>query len=166
MKKYAKDKWSFILLIIMNYLTFFLLYSLPFLVYAAFFGFNFEIFPIIFTYVVMIDLTASYIPLPGGTGTAELSFTALFGLYFVDGTVFWAMIIWRIFTYYIYLLQGISVIIYDYFVGNKRYQWEEKKWALEAESRTFEENQTKEFELSLQKNQKIKKSKKKKENIL
>lgn len=159
MKKYAKDKWSFIFLIFVNYLTFFLVYSLPFLIHAAFFGFDFSIFTTIFIYIVMIDLTASYLPLPGGTGAAELSFTALFSLYFVDGTIFWAMIIWRIFTYYAYLLQGILIIIYDYFAGDKRHQWEEKKWTLEAESRTFEENQTKEFELLLEKEQKKNKKK-------
>jgi uncharacterized protein (TIRG00374 family) len=162
MRRYAKNKWSFISVIFTTYLGFILHYSLPFVIHAAFYGFDFSIFGTILTYCVMIDLTASFLPLPGGTGAAELSFTALFGLYFVDGNIFWAMIIWRIFTYYSYILQGLIIIVYDYLIGNKRFQWEKKKWALEAESRSFEENHLKEFELSLQKS----KSKNKKENKL
>ena len=107
----------------------------------------------------MIELTLSFLPLPGGAGAAELSFTALFAMYFGGGHLFWAMIIWRIFTYYGYILQGLIILVYDYFLGNKRYQWEEKKWALEAESQTFKDNHLKQFEISLQKYKKNKKEK-------
>jgi uncharacterized protein (TIRG00374 family) len=151
MRKYAKNKWSFISLILLNYLTFILHYSLPFFIYAAFYGFDITILTTIITYCAMIDLASSFLPLPGGTGAAELSFAALFGLFFAGGDIFWAMIIWRIFTFYGYILQGLGIIIYDYLIGNKRFEWEKKKWHLEAESREFEENHLKEFEISLQK---------------
>lgn len=159
MRKYAKDKLIFFSELFITYVTFILHYSLPFLIYSAFYGFNFALFFPIMTYCVMIELTASFLPLPGGTGAAELSFTALFSMYFGGGYLFWAMIIWRIFTYYAYIIQGLIILVYDYLLGNKRYQWEEKKWALEAESRTFEENHLKQFEISLQKSKKNKKEK-------
>jgi uncharacterized protein (TIRG00374 family) len=150
MRKYAKDKWAFISVFLLTYLTFLFQYSLPFLIHAAFYGFDFSIFSQIFTYCVMIDLTAGFLPLPGGTGAAELSFTALFGLYFsVNGNLFWALIIWRIFTFYGYIIQGIFIMIYDYFVGNRKHRWEQKMWVLQAESRSFEESHLKDFELSL-----------------
>jgi len=58
-----------------------------------------------------------------GGGSAELSFGALFKPYFANcasGVSVWAMLIWRILTYYGYLLQGILVILYDYLFGNKK----------------------------------------------
>ena len=46
---------------------------------------------------VMIEMAASFIPIPGGSGVSELSFTALFASLFTEGTLFWALIIWRFF---------------------------------------------------------------------
>ena len=48
-------------------------------------------------------------------------------------------------TYYIYILQGISIVIYDYFVGNKKFKWLQKKWELETESALFKEEQIKKY---------------------
>ncbi len=160
MKNFAKEKGTFISVLLLSYLYLVLYYSLPFVVYAAFYGFNFEVFGQIFIYCVMVDLASSIFPLPGGTGAAELSFSVLFGTLFLDGTLFWGMLLWRIFTYYGYIVQGILIVIYDYFRGNKQHEWEEKKWALEEESRNFEKNQLKDFELSLSKNNKKSKNKK------
>lgn len=149
MRKYAKEGWAFASMILLTFLNFIIHYSLPFFIYASFFNFNWSIFTTIFVYGLMTDLASGFFPLPGGTGVAELSFTALFGLFFVDGTIFWAMIIWRVLTYYAHIIHGLIVMIYDYLIGNKRFEWEKKKWALESESRIFEEAHLKEFETKL-----------------
>ena len=108
----------------------------------------------------MVDLSASFFPLPGGTGASELSFSVLFAqLFGIGGNLFWAMLIWRFFTYYIYIIQGIGVMIYDSAHGNKKLEWQKRKWALEQESREFEAKELKDFELSLEK--KTKKEKRK-----
>ena len=107
----------------------------------------------------MVDLSASFFPLPGGTGASELSFTVLFGQLFSGGTLFWAMLIWRFFTYYMYIIQGIGVMIYDSVHGNKKLEWQKRKWDLEKESREFEARELQDFELSL--NKKSKKEKRK-----
>lgn len=53
------------------------------------------------------------IPTPGGAGAAEISFTAIFkpltGPY-----LFWGMLLWRFFVYYITLIIGFSVTVYQY----------------------------------------------------
>ena len=67
-----------------------------------------------------LELATKYIPLPGASGMAEISFSALFASLFSDGTLFWAMLFWRIMNYFIYLLQGIIVLIYDFAYGNKK----------------------------------------------
>ena len=65
------------------------------------------------------ELITMFIPLPGGSGVAELSFTALFSVMFPSTYIFWAMLFFRIFTYYIYILQGIAVNVYDLVIGNR-----------------------------------------------
>lgn len=155
MKKYTKDKGTFFSVALVSLLNLFFIYSLPFLIHASFYGFHFELFWKIFTYCVMVDLAASFFPLPGGTGASELSFSVLFAdLFGVGGNLFWAMLIWRFFTYYIYIIQGLFVMVYDTTRGNKKFEWTKKKWSLEAESRQFEEKELKEFELTIQKNNK------------
>jgi len=57
------------------------------------------------------ELASSFIPLPGGSGAQELSFNALLGTFFPDGTFFWGVLFWRILTYYIYILEGFILII-------------------------------------------------------
>ena len=109
----------------------------------------------------MVDLAASFIPLPGGTGVAELSFTAIFAS-LMGSDIFWAMLIWRILTYYSYIIQGILITIYDYFRGNKKQKWLEQKWKLEEESRQFEDDQLKIFEESLEKQNKRKEKRERK----
>lgn len=162
MKVYAKDPKTFFSIFGIATLNLFLIYSLPFLIHASFYGFHFELFGQIFIYCVMVDLASSFFPLPGGTGASELSFSVLFAnLFGIGGNLFWAMLIWRFFTYYIYIIQGLVVMAYDYFRGNKKFEWTKKKWALEEESRKFEEKELQDFELSLEK-KKLKKEKKQK----
>ncbi len=152
MKNYAKNKFTFFSLIFVSFLNFFAIYCIPFLIHASFYGFHFELFGQIFIYCVMVDLAASFFPLPGGTGASELSFSVLFATLFgVEGNLFWALLIWRVFTYYIYIFQGILLILYDYFIGNKKFEWTKKRWALEEESRTFEQKELELFEMKLKK---------------
>lgn len=74
----------------------------------------------IFSKFILVELATKYIPLPGASGMAEISFSTLFASLFSDGTLFWAMLFWRIMNYFIYLLQGIIVLIYDFAYGNKK----------------------------------------------
>lgn len=85
---------------------------------------------------------------------SEISFTVIFANIFPNGTVFWALLFWRFMTYYIYIIQGLCIVIYDYFIGNKKFKWLQKKWELEAESMLFEEEQIKKYKLK-NKNKKI-----------
>lgn len=106
-------------------------YSVPFFIYCAF-SLTFE--PTLWLEMIvislMIDLAASFIPLPGGSGVPELSFTALFMASFGPAT-FWALLLWRIITYYGFVVQGLVVTIYDYVYGNKKNARAQQKWELE-----------------------------------
>lgn len=59
------------------------------------------------------DMAVCFFPLPGGTGATELSFNALLGSLFTEGTLFWGILIWRILTYYLYIFQGIIILFSD-----------------------------------------------------
>ena len=63
------------------------------------------------------DIATSLIPLPGGSGAQELSFNALLGALFPEGTLFWGILFWRILTYYIHILQGGCILIVDMIAG-------------------------------------------------
>ena len=66
------------------------------------------------------ELAVCFVPLPGGSGATELSFNALLGSLFTEGTLFWGILIWRFLTYYLYILQGAIVLIGDMFSKSKR----------------------------------------------
>ena len=90
-----------------------LIYSLPFFIYCMFNGYAPELYGKFFVMGVLVDLASSFIPLPGGTGMNEVSFMAIFAPYFTGGSIFWAMLLWRFFTYYLYLILGFGMITYD-----------------------------------------------------
>ena len=55
---------------------------------------------------VMLHLTAAYIPLPGASGAQEGGFSMFFRGLFTDGTLLVGMLLWRFFTYYLFLIIG------------------------------------------------------------
>ena len=159
MKGYAKNLGTFFSELFLSFANWFLRYCMPYIVYCIFFGFHSELFLSIFVQTVMIELASTFFPLPGGTGMAELSFTAFFSA-LMGPNIFWAMLFWRILTYYSYIIRGTIIIIYDYARGNKKQEWLEKKWKLEEESKQFEEAQLRDFEMSLMKQNKRKRKEK------
>lgn len=62
----------------------------------------------VFRSCVLIYLCVSFIPTPGNSGAAEGSFYALFAV-LGQGHLFWAMLVWRFFCYYAFLLTGLAV---------------------------------------------------------
>lgn len=156
MTTYAKNKFFFIYNLFLSILVFVFMYSMPFVIYLMLGGTNysFNVWIDMLVFSVIIDLASSIIPIPGGSGMSEISFTVIFANIFPNGTVFWALLFWRFMTYYIYIIQGLCIVIYDYFIGNKKFKWLQKKWELEAESMLFEEEQIKKYKLK-NKNKKI-----------
>lgn len=157
MKEYSKSIFDVIYQLVLHGLRYFFLFSIPFFIYCAFQGFDSSKFGEFFLYTALIDLSSSFIPLPGGTGMNEITFTVLFNQYLGGGT-FWALLLWRFCSYYIYLLQGIGVIAYDTIYGNRKYRWVKKRLALQGESQEFKRLQIENFRL--ERNKRRKKQKK------
>ena len=144
----AKRWKTFVMLILTSFLYNILMYSLPFFVYSAIVGnLNFALWPYIVLLGILIDMGSSFVPLPGGSGASELSFAALFAVIISNNAqLTWALIIWKFMSYYIYLIQGLLVLCYDNFFGNKRYKWLKRKWELERESMNFRQDKLHEFQ--------------------
>ena len=67
-------------------------------------------------------MASCYIPLPGGTGLMEITFIFLFGIVVQDYIV-WALLVWRIISYYFILIHGFSqemVQITKNLIANKK----------------------------------------------
>lgn len=67
--------------------------------------------------MMLCELVTSVTPLPGGTGLAEFSFSAIFKSWF-EPTIFpWALIVWRTLTYFFFLVMGGVIIVNNYIKG-------------------------------------------------
>lgn len=120
MKKFLSSKGISIGFLVLSLLEYIIEYSVLFFVYSAFNGFDIGVYLQLLSISVIIELACHSIPLPGGSGLAELSFSTIFASLFDTGVLFWALIIWRIITYYTYLFSGLGIIVYDYAYGKRK----------------------------------------------
>lgn len=127
MKKFFKSKGITSTFLLLSVLEYVIEYSVLFFVYSAFNGFDISIYWQLLSISVIIELACHSIPLPGGSGIAELAFSTIFAALFDSGALFWALIIWRLITYYSYLFTGIGIIVYDYAYGKHKLRKLSKK---------------------------------------
>lgn len=94
--------------------------TIPFFVYKAFGGGDLSVNWLFMATSTMYVLSASLMtPTPGTSGMAELSFYAIFARVITGGMMFYSLITWRIITFYIFLLVGIILLIYESFWKKK-----------------------------------------------
>jgi uncharacterized protein (TIRG00374 family) len=156
MIKYMKSPKDFLFMFVSVGVKEVLVYCLPFFVYLVFncpSGYSANMFGDFLVMCVLIELASSFIPLPGGTGMNEISFNAMFAMYF-GGDVVWAMLLYRFFDYYIYLLIGLGISCYDFLYGKKKYKWIKKQRNLQAETQEFRQAQIQNFRTEREKRRK------------
>ena len=127
MKVYKKSLFTWLFCMALSACYFLAIYSIPYFVYCAFKGPNLDLWLTMLTAGIMIDLASTYNPMPVGAGTSELSFSAMFAVFF-EGSVFWPLFIWKFITYYLYMVLGFVVITYDFSIGNRRLEKYKEKW--------------------------------------
>ena len=120
MRLFTSNIFVVFLSLLLSFLYIIVQGTIPFLIYCAFNGFDPTMWWTILSKLVILECAVSFIPLPGGAGASELSFTAMFGSLFAGGSFFWAILIWRLIVYYAFILQGFVVIIYDMIIGDKK----------------------------------------------
>jgi uncharacterized protein (TIRG00374 family) len=129
MRRYKKSPWVWVSNIFLAVVYFFAIYSVPYFIYCAFMGWNFSVWIKLVIFTIIVDMSGNFIPLPGGTGVSDFSFVAIFSSFFINKTTFWALLLWRVFTYYIFIGQGLGLLGYDLVIGNKRLAKNKEKWA-------------------------------------
>ena len=118
-KTFAKSPWTILSVLFASIGS---LISNALIAYFIYIAFNAN--PIVSWWDIMCkcficDLAVCFMPMPGGAGATELSFNALLGSLFTEGTLFWGILIWRFLTYYLYIIQGGIILICDIFKKKK-----------------------------------------------
>lgn len=88
-----------------------LLFVIPYLIYLSFGYTQYNIFDI-FVIESFLFLAVSFFPLPGAAGASEGGFLLFFGQFFGAATAV-AMLIWRFLTYYVILIVGSLIVVFD-----------------------------------------------------
>ena len=113
-----KNKKTMIACIIYSIIDVLAYFAIPFMVVMAFSSIELNSFSafisllwICMTKFVIGQMAAVVIPLPGGTGMMEFSFIAMFGVASLigDAYIIWGLLAWRLFTYYLIILQGFII---------------------------------------------------------
>ena len=61
----------------------------------------------------LLYVSASYTPLPGASGAQEGGFVVYFGKIFLNGTIGMALLTWRFFTFYLFLIVGVGTVLLE-----------------------------------------------------
>ena len=65
----------------------------------------------VLTLSCLLFVSASYTPLPGASGAQEGGFLLYFAGIFKDGTIGLGLLVWRFFTYYLFLIAGVFTVL-------------------------------------------------------
>ncbi len=87
------------------------MFLIPYLIYLSF-GFTKYNVLDVFIMEAFLFLAVSFFPLPGAAGASEGGFMLFFGPFFGAGTAV-AMLIWRFLTYYMILITGSLMVVFD-----------------------------------------------------
>ena len=116
MKKILKTKGLFVKTIALSigFNTF--IAAIPFFVLTAFGG-EVGFLPCFVTTMAVMSAIC-FVPTPGNAGAAEGTFFVVFSA-LTEGYIFWAMLVWRFFSYYIYIIIG-GIIYWRMHLEKKR----------------------------------------------
>lgn len=106
-----KSRKLFIKVVLLSVIFNFLTVLIPFFVVRAFGG-NIG-FIECFTMTVAVMAAVYFIPTPGNAGAAEGTFYAVFSS-LSTGYIFWAMLVWRFFTFFVYIIVGPLIHLHMY----------------------------------------------------
>lgn len=101
------------------------LFVIPYLIYLSFGYREYNIFDI-FVMESFLSLAVSFFPLPGAAGASEGGFLLFFGRFFGAATAV-AMLIWRFLTYYLVLIVGSLLVLFDEVFSIRRTKRNAKK---------------------------------------
>ena len=63
----------------------------------------------------LLQVSVSFMPMPGASGAQEIGFSSFFHNYFVNDDLYAAVMVWRFFTYYLVVIAGAVFVVADQF---------------------------------------------------
>lgn len=110
--KYITQSISIIVpLFLLSVVIFLALFSVPYFAIKAS-GFDVSYIEVT-SMCVFVYAAIAFIPTPGNSGGAEISFKIIFTI-LSGGLLFWTMILWRFASYFMVIIVGLMTLIYDF----------------------------------------------------
>ncbi len=102
----SAHKKMIVIVALMTLIELFAINSVPFFIMKAFAFSNVNYWEIL-VLCLFVTYASYFAPSPGSAGIAELSFYAIFASVITGNYLFWAILLWRIVSYYLPILSGI-----------------------------------------------------------
>jgi uncharacterized protein (TIRG00374 family) len=117
-KSLNKNKQALLKGIVNNFIALMFLYAVPMTVAYSLGDFSSMNALTVLVSSAYVMLIGAFVPIPGGSGGIEFAFASFFGFYFTGSTLMAMLLIWRFLTYYLSILIGGIVIIFNRDGGN------------------------------------------------
>lgn len=117
-KYLSENRTTIVLLVILSLADLFILGVYPYLIVRALGG-DGNLFETV-SKSYYVSLSSGIIPTPGASGASEASFYAVFDGLTPAGTLFWAVLIYRMLVFYLPIIMGVILHIIEAIVGKRR----------------------------------------------
>ncbi|MCT4660750.1 MAG: flippase-like domain-containing protein [Tissierellales bacterium] len=100
-----QNKLLFLNTVVLTVIQLTMFFIVPYFIYRSF-GLSGANLMNMLSATAFVLMITSFIPIPGGTGGAEGGFHMMLGLFFIGNYALTAMVLWRLITYYLWILFG------------------------------------------------------------
>lgn len=119
---FREKRGSLLLGILLSVPQFILQMSVIYFVFLAF-GYRSVNYFEVLAVQSLLQVSVSFMPMPGASGAQEIGFSAFFQDYFVHNDLYTAVMVWRFFTYYLVVMAGALLVVADQLLhGRKKKQ--------------------------------------------
>ena len=103
---------SFLIQVLLSIPQFILQMSVIYFIFRAF-GYHNVGYLEIVAVQSLLQVSVSFMPMPGASGAQEIGFSSFFRNYFVNDDLYAAVMVWRFFTYYLVVIAGAILVVAD-----------------------------------------------------
>ena len=108
-----REKWgSLVIGVLLSVPQFILQMSVIYFVFLSF-GYRSVSYLEVLAVQSLLQVSVSFMPMPGASGAQEIGFSAFFQSYFVRDDLYAAVMVWRFFTYYLVVIAGALLVVLD-----------------------------------------------------
>lgn len=116
---FSQKRLSVLWGILLSIPQFVLQMSVIYFVFLAF-GYKNISYPEVLAVQSLLQVSVSFMPMPGASGAQEIGFSSFFRNYFVNNDLYAAVMIWRFFTYYLVVIAGAVLMVADQLIYQRK----------------------------------------------